>query len=177
MNYRTKSTNIIISGLMIAIGLIIPTIFHAAGLGGKIFLPMHIPVLLGGFLLPPVYALLVGMVTPIISSLLTGMPPVFPMAIIMMFELGIYGLVASFFYRRLRIPLIVSLILSMIAGRVMAGLVVYILSLAFSIETLGNPIMFIKAGTILAIPGIIIQIILIPVLMYAINKYTTINLD
>lgn len=177
MNYRTKSTNIIISGLMIAIGLIIPTIFHAAGLGGKIFLPMHIPVLLGGFLLPPVYALLVGMVTPIISSLLTGMPPVFPMAIIMMFELGIYGLVASFFYRRLRIPLIVSLIFSMIAGRVMAGLVVYILSLAFSIETLGNPIMFIKAGTILAIPGIIIQIILIPVLMYAINKYTTINLD
>lgn len=177
MNYRTKTTNVVIAGLLIAIGLIIPAIFHSAGLGGKIFLPMHIPVLLGGFLLPPVYALLVGMVTPIISSVLTGMPPVFPMAIIMMFELGIYGLVASFLYRKLRIPLIISLIFSMAAGRVMVGLVVYILTLAFGIETLGDPIIFVKAGAILAVPGIIIQIVLIPVLMFAINKYTTINLD
>ena len=164
MNYRTKSINIIISGLLIAIGLIIPAIFHSAGIAGKVFLPMHIPVLLGGFLLPPIYALLVGMVTPIISSILTGMPPVFPMALIMMFELGIYGLAASFIF-------------SMLAGRVMAGLVVYILSLAFGIKTLGEPIMFVKTGAVLAIPGILIQVVLIPVLMYAINKYTTINLD
>nr|WP_300003058.1 ECF transporter S component [Tissierella sp.] len=177
MNYRTNTTNIVIAGLMIALGLIIPTIFHAAGMGGKVFLPMHIPVLLAGFLLPPIYALLVGMATPIISSLLTGMPPIFPMAIIMMFELGTYAIIASFLYRKLRIPLIISLILSMISGRAMAGLVVYILTLAFSVQGLGDPIIFLKAGAILAIPGIIIQIILIPILMHGINRYTTINLD
>lgn len=177
MNYRTKTTNIVIAGLLVAIGVIIPSIFHTVGIAGKVFLPMHIPVLLGGFLLSPMYALLVGMVTPILNSVLTGMPPIFPMALIMMFELGIYGLVASFLYRKLKIPLIISLILSMISGRIVLGLAVFVLATGFGLEVLGDPIMFVKTGAVLAIPGIIIQIILIPVLMYGVNKYTTINLD
>lgn len=176
MNYRTKTTNIVISGLLIAIGVIIPSIFHSVGIAGNIFLPMHVPVLLGGFLLSPIYAFLVGILTPLLNSLLTGMPPLFPMAIIMVFELGIYGLVASYLYRKLKVPVIISLILSMIVGRLVSGAVVYILALSFSTVKM-DPLLFVKGGIITGLPGIIIQIVLIPILMHAINRYTTINLD
>ena len=176
MNYRTSTTNIVMSGLLIAIGVIVPSIFHTAGIAGNIFLPMHIPVLLGGFLLSPIYALLVGMLTPILNNLLTGMPPLFPMTLIMVFELGVYGFVASYLYKRLRVPVILSLLISMIVGRIVSGVVVYILTMAFSTVKM-DPLLFVKGGVITGIPGIIIQIVLIPMLMHAINRYTTINLD
>ncbi|OLS03650.1 ECF transporter S component [Tissierella creatinophila] len=176
MNYRTKTTNIVISGLLIAIGVIVPSIFHTTGIAGDIFLPMHIPVLIGGFLLSPIYAFLVGILTPLSNSLLTGMPPLFPIAIIMVFELGIYGVLASYLYRKLRVPVIISLIFSMIVGRIVAGAVVYVLTIAFSTVKM-DPLLFVRGGIITGIPGIIIQIILIPILIHGINKYTTINLD
>lgn len=175
MNNRTNTKNIVLAGLLIAIGLIVPSIFHTTGINGRVFLPMHIPVLLGGFLLSPLYALLVGMITPLVNSLLTGMPPLFPTAIIMMFELGAYGLIASYVYRKFKMPLIISLILSMVAGRLVASLVTYIFVLAFSLKI--DPIFILTGGVIFALPGIIIQIILIPVLMHGIEKYTTVNLD
>lgn len=175
MNYRTNTTNLVIGGLLLAIGVIVPSIFHATGIPGNVFSPMHIPVLLGGFLLPPVYALLLGMITPFINSLLTGMPPMFPMVVIMTFELGVYGFVASVLYRKLRVPVLISLVISMIIGRIVAGGVVYALVVFFSQKM--DPVLFVQGAVITGLPGIAIQIILIPILMHAINRYTTINLD
>ena len=147
-----------------------------SGIAGNIFLPMHIPVLLGGFLLTPIYALLVGMLTPILNSLLTGMPVLFPIAIIMVFELGVYGLAASYFYRKFKMPVILSLILSMMLGRLVAGVLVYILAMAFSTVQM-KALPFIQGAITLGLPGIIIQIILIPVIIYAINRYKIIDLN
>lgn len=175
MNYRTKTTNVVMGGLLLAIGVIIPSIFHTTGIDGRIFLPMHIPVLLGGFLLPPMYAILLGLLTPILNNLLTGMPVLFPMVVIMIFELGVYGLVASVLYRKLRIHILVSLIISMIFGRIAAGGIVYILVVFFGQKM--DPLLFVQGAIVTGLPGIIIQIILIPILMHAINRYTTINLD
>lgn len=175
MNYRNKTTNLVISGLLLAIGVIIPSIFHATGIDGRVFLPMHVSVLFGGFLLPPMYAFLLGILTPILNNLITGMPILFPTAIIMIFELGVYGLVASYLYRKLKMPLIISLIISMIFGRIVAGGVVYVLVALFGQEM--DPVFFIKTAVLVGLPGIIIQIFLVPILMLAINKYTTINLD
>ena len=175
MYQRDKTRRLVIAGLLLAIGIIIPMIFHSTGIAGTVFLPMHIPVLIGGFLLPPYLALLLGMLTPLINSLVTGMPQLFPMAIIMSFELGIYGFVASLMYRKLNIPSIMSLIVSMIVGRIMAGLVVFILATFFAVQL--DPILFIIGGVTTGIPGIIIQIILIHSLIHWIVKYTTINLD
>lgn len=175
MYQRDKTKKLVIAGLLLALGIIIPMIFHSTGIAGTVFLPMHIPVLIGGFLLPPYLALLLGILTPLINSLITGMPPLFPMAIIMIFELGIYGLVASLLYRNLEIPSIISLIVSMIAGRIMAGLVVFILASLFGLQM--DPILFLIGGVTTGLPGIIIQIILIPSLIHGIVKYTTINLD
>lgn len=172
---RSKTMNLVISGLLLAIGILIPSIFHGAGISGRIFLPMHIPVLLGGFLLPPMYAILLGILTPILNNLVTGMPPVFPMMVIMIFELAAYGLVASLTYRKFKLPMLVSLIISMLVGRLVVGGVVYGLVVLFAQKM--DPIVFVQGGIVTGLPGIIIQIVLIPLLMLSINKYTTINWD
>jgi hypothetical protein len=134
---------------------------------------MHIPVLIGGFLLSPKLALLLGIITPVLSGMLTGMPVMFPMAVIMAFELGIYGLAASLAVRKFNLSVIPSLIVSMIAGRIAAGLTVAILVELFGVKM--NPLIYIKGAIITGIPGIIIQLIFIPALVYAIKSYVKIK--
>lgn len=172
---RSKTMNLVISGLLLAIGILVPSIFHGIGISGRIFLPMHIPVLLGGFLLPPMHAILLGILTPILNNLVTGMPPVFPMMVIMIFELAAYGLVASLTYRKFKLPILVSLISSMLVGRLVVGGVVYGLVVLFAQKM--DPILFVQGGIVTGLPGIIIQIVVVPLLMLSINKYTTINWD
>lgn len=180
MYRRSYGKRIVIAGLLLAIGVIVPYIFHMSSISGTVFLPMHIPVLLGGFLLPPHLALMLGMLTPLINSLVTGMPPLFPIAIIMIVELGFYGLIASLLYRKLGVPSIVSLIISMLVGRVMAGVVVFMLAIFFSgnlAPVFLDPITFIVGSATTGLPGIIIQLVLVPTLVYSIMRYTTIDLD
>lgn len=175
MYRRNNTKKLVIGGLLLGLGIIIPMLFHFTGTPGNVFLPMHIPVLIGGFLLPPVLALVLGILTPFLSSIITGMPELFPMAVIMIFELGIYGLVASITYRKLNLPSIISLIISMLAGRLMAAFVVFILATFFALPR--DPMVFIIGAITGGLPGIIIQIILVPSLIHSIVKYTTINLD
>ena len=164
-----KTKEIVLSGLLLASGIILPMIFHMFSLTGPIALPMHIPVLIGGFLLSPPLALLLGITTPIISGLLTGMPVMFPMAIIMALELGIYGLTASLAARKFKLSIFPALIISMIAGRIAAGLTVALLVQFFGLKM--NPLIFIQGAIITGIPGIIIQLIFIPALIHAIKSY------
>lgn len=174
-NNRINSKKIVIAGLLLAIGIILPSIFHTTGIPGTIFLPMHIGVLLGGFLLPPSLAFLLGALTPILNNLVTGMPVLFPMVLIMTFELGVYGFIASVMYRKLHASIPLSLIVSMIIGRLTAGVIVFLLVILFTVQM--DPIIFVKTAVLTGMPGIIIQLILVPTLIYALNKYTTINLD
>ncbi len=169
MNKKITTKELVLSGLLLASGIIIPMIFHMFGMTGPIALPMHIPVLIGGFLLPPQLALILGITTPLISGVLTGMPVMFPMAVIMAFELGAYGLTASLSTRKFNLPIIPSLIISMIAGRIVAGLTVAALVQLFGVKM--NPLLYIKGAIISGIPGIIIQLVFIPALIYAIRGY------
>lgn len=167
MNNKTRE--IVLGGLLLASGILLPMVFHMFGTTGPVALPMHIPVLIGGFLLSPILALTLGIITPIISGLLTGMPVMFPMSIIMACELGTYGLVASLATRKLKLTPILALIISMIFGRISAALSVAVLVQLFGIKM--KPIVYIKGAIITGIPGIIIQLIIIPSLIYAINAY------
>ncbi|WMM23716.1 ECF transporter S component [Tissierella sp. MB52-C2] len=171
--YHTKK--IVIGGTLLALGIIMVNTFHSTGIPGNIFLPMHIPIFLGGLLLPPYLALILGMVMPLCNTIISGMPSLFPMAIIMVFELGTYGLIASILYRKMKMPAVISLIISMICGRIIAGLAVFLLSIFFAVKL--NPVTFVIGGITTGIPGIIIQLVLIPSLIYAIKRYTTIDLD
>ena len=158
-----------LAGLFIAFGLVLPMMFHVVGLGST-FLPMHIPVLLAGFVLEVPFAAAVGAMTPFLSSIFTGMPPTFPVMPYMVFELAVYGTMTSILYRKMRLNVYISLILGMISGRIMAGIVVWILAKFFATQ-LPGPVAFITGSIVTGLPGIIIQLVFIPPLVMLLQKY------
>lgn len=166
---KINTLELVTSSLLLATGVVLPMMFHVFGMTGPIALPMHIPVLIGGFLLCPQLALALGAATPIVSGLLTGMPVMFPMAVIMAFELGTYGFTAALITRKFKIHDVLTLIVSMISGRVMAGLTVASLVQLFGVKM--NPLLYVKGAVLTGIPGIIIQIIFIPAIVFAVRKY------
>ena len=160
-----KTRDLVNAGLLIAVGILIPTVFHFAGINGAIFLPMHIPVLISGFILGPTLGSIIGLVTPFLNHILTGMPPT-PIVWIMLVELTVYGLLSGLTFKKMNIKLMPSLIISMIGGRIGAVFTLLALQKAFNIP-MPNIRSYIYGITITAIPGIIIQIIFIPLLMKA----------
>lgn len=109
-----------------------------------------------------------GVVTPLLSSVITGMPPIFPTAIAMMFELAAYGALTGFIYRKLNLNLYLSLIISMLGGRVVSGIASMILYGVAGSEY-GLQI-FLTGAFVTALPGIILQIVVVPVLVMALEK-------
>ena len=160
-----KTKDLVKAGLLLAIGIILPTVFHMTGINGAVFLPMHIPVIISGFILGPMLGSIIGFITPFINHSLTGMPPT-PVLWIMMVELTVYGLLSGLLYRKVKVNLMLSLIISMIGGRISAALTLLILANGFGI-TMPPIKAYIYGMTLTAIPGIIIQIVLIPILMKA----------
>ena len=163
MNQKTIGTKqLILSGLFIAFGIILPMCFHVFNMGGSICLPMHIPGVISGFLLGPICGAIVGVITPILSSFLTGMPPVLPTMPIMALELCGYGIVSGILFSKTN-KIYISLILAMIVGRIFALFGAFLASLTFAPDI--NPIMYIVTGVTTAVPGMIIQLIFIPILV------------
>lgn len=167
---RKSTRNLVLAGLFIALGYTLPYLTGNIPNIGRKLLPMHIPVILAGYVIGGPTAMVVGFIVPILKSLLTSMPLMFPHAIAMAFELATYGLVAGLLYRALprkKINILVSLIGAMIAGRLVWGLVSFVLygiqGSQFSLE------IFLGGALLNAIPGIIIQIILIPILVGALE--------
>lgn len=167
MKFKTK--NLVTAGLLLALGIILPTIVHMSGINGAMFLPMHIPVLIAGLTLGSTYGLIVGVLLPIINHLLTGMPPI-PNYWIMIVELALYGLVSGFLYNKTKKNLWLSLIISMIVGRIGGALMVLILGRGFGIKAIPPLGGYLKVITLTALPGIIIQLILIPMIVKAYEK-------
>ncbi len=160
---------ITLSAIFIAIAIVLPIAFHALGLGST-FLPLHIPVLIAGFIVGPIYGLIVGVVSPLLSGLITGMPPFAPpYAVVMAFELGAYGFLAGLFYQKLKMNEWVSLILSMAGGRIVYGFVAFLLMSVLGIFKF-DPIAYVTTGIVTAWPGMIIQLVLIPTLVFALRK-------
>ena len=138
---------------------------------GKALAPMHIPVLLCGFLCGPLYGLAVGACAPILRSLTIGMPPIFPKGIAMALELAVYGLMTGLLYKlfpKKPVYIYISLFISMICGRLVWGAARFALA-GFSATAF--PLSAFIAGAITdAIPGIIVQIVVIPVVMIAVES-------
>ena len=167
-----KSTrNLVLAGLFIAIGLILPFLTGQIPEIGNKLLPMHIPVLIAGFVLGWKYGLVVGLIVPVLRSALFTMPPMFPTAVAMSFELAAYGCLTGLLYDAFpkRTGYIyAALILSMLGGRVVWGIVSLILY-GFG-ETAFTWKMFVAGGFVNALPGIIIQIIIIPIIIMALKR-------
>lgn len=138
---------------------------------GSALCPMHIPVLLAGFLCGPWWALAVGAVAPLLRFALFGMPPLFPTGAAMCFELAAYGLISGVLYRKLpkrAVNVYLALIAAMLAGRVVWGIVMVVLmGLKGSAFTWAA---FVAGAFVNAVPGIIVHIILIPIIVLALRK-------
>ena len=147
--------------VLIAAGVLLPMVFHAAGAAGSIFLPMHIPVLISGLLLGPAAGSLVGILTPVCSALLTGMPPLFPALPVIIPELAVYGGVSGTLRRHC--GLFPALIAAMLTGRLVAGMMVWLLSLFVALPW--APWAYLAAMVAKGIPGMIVQLLFVPLLV------------
>lgn len=157
------------SALYLALAVLLPIGFHAFGMGGRVFLPMHIPVLLAGFLVGPQAGILVGLLAPGLSHLLTGMPPTYAVPL-MSLELPMYGLVAGLAYRRLRLNLYLSLIVAMLVGRLMFGLGLFVLGMFMDLPYTAA-VFFSTGGAVWSgLPGIIAQIVIVPLIVAAVRR-------
>lgn len=157
MSYTRKLINV---AMFIALGVTLPLAFHFFGGVGSVFLPMHIPVLMAGLLLGVKSGLAAGILTPIISSFATGMPPVMPFLPIITVELGVYGVVSGYLYRQCKLPLVWSLIGAMLAGRLLATLVVAGMVMVLAIKL--KPLTYIIGAISTGLPGIVIQLLFVP---------------
>lgn len=166
---------LIYTSLFIAVAIILAQIVKILPLGssGAILLPLHIPILLCGFVCGRRYGFLAGMLTPFVAFLISGMPVIFPIGLSMMFELATYGFVAGYTYKKLKLNSYICLLVSMLAGRVVFGIVAAILY-GFANFDFGLQ-MFIQAAFIIALPGILIQLIVVVPLVKAFEKIVTPN--
>ena len=175
MKHKTSKQRIydlILAALCMALGIVLPFFTGQIPQIGGMLLPMHLPVLLCGLLCGWQYGGLVGFVLPLLRYAMFGMPPIFPTGIAMAFELAAYGIIAGYLYNHSRwqcvISLYRSLIAAMIGGRIVWGVVRVLLT-----GVSGEPFtwqLFLSGAFLTAIPGIILQLVFIPVLMVALDR-------
>lgn len=173
MKSRSKHLiNLLLSAMFIAIGIVLPFFTGQIQQVGKMLLPMHLPVFLCGLICGWPYGLAVGAILPVMRSFLFSAPVMYPSAIAMSFELATYGFVAGFLFSNARWQCVKSLyrciITAMLAGRLVWGVVMLLLS-----GVAGNTFTFtsfVATAFAQALPGIILQLLLIPGIMLALDK-------
>lgn len=163
----TNTARLTGSALCMALGIVFPMIFHVFG-AGPTFLPMHIPVLLCGLLFGWQYGAVCGVIVPLLSSICTGMPPIFPTAVVMVFELCAYGILSGLFYQKLRWNVYPALLCAMLGGRVVSGLASAVF---YGVAGKAYGFMaFVSGAFVTALPGIAIQIVFLPVIVMALGR-------
>ena len=162
------------AALFLALGLVLPFVTGQIPEIGSMLCPMHLPVMLCGLLCGPYYGALVGAICPVLRSLMFGMPPMYPGAIAMAFELCTYGLVIGLVYRMFKkkntAAVYCALLVAMVLGRIVWGIARYVMMAikggSFTMAA------FISGAITTAIPGIILQLVLIPLIMYLLKNRT-----
>ena len=171
---KNKTQRLVVAALCLALGLLLPQVFHVIPVAntGNVFLPMHIPVILCGYFVGAGYGALVGAICPLLSFLFTGMPNAARLPF-MIVELMAYGAASGLAYQLLTkmnktLRIYLTLIITMICGRV-----AYFMGLVVAVYILGMKelsVMAVISAFVLGLPGIVIQIIIIPVIIFSIDK-------
>lgn len=177
MKNHKNILKLVLSALFLALGYVMPFLTGQVPEIGSMLCPMHIPVLLCGFFCGWQWGLAVGFVTPLMRSTILSAPPMFPKAICMAFELATYGAIAGLLYKKLprkKINVYLSLFGAMIVGRIVWGI-----AMAICLGATGSAFTFsaFVAGAFTnALPGIAVQIVLIPVLVMLLDNPKIIDL-
>lgn len=167
MTNKSNNKKIVISAIFLSLGIALPFFTGQIKEIGDTLLPMHIPVMLCGIICGAKYGLLVGFILPLLRSVTVGMPPIYPNAVWMSAELATYGFVIGLLYfsseKKQIWWLYCSLIVSMICGRIIWGITkAFLLGVSGKIFTFEA---FITGGIIDSLPGIILQLVVIPVII------------
>lgn len=176
---NTTVKKLVLAAMFLALGLVLPFVTGQIPEIGQMLLPMHIPVMLCGFVCGWQYGLTVGFITPVLRSLLFGQPVIFPMAFAMAFELAAYGIVCGLLYKFLpkkKWIFYPELFISMIAGRIVYAFVMTILSGVTSSVKFGL-LVWITTSLPSAVPGLILQIVLIPAIMIILQSAKLIPIE
>jgi len=171
MNNKKSLLKLVLAALFLALAYVLPFLTGQIPEIGSMLCPLHIPVLLCGFICGWPWGLAVGFIAPLFRSVTLGMPPLFPTAVCMAFELAAYGAIAGWMHQKLppRRPYIyVSLLTAMLLGRLVWGGAMFV---CLGITGGGFTFAAFLAGAFVnAIPGILVQILLIPVLVMALDR-------
>ena len=170
MGKTTKKLTL--SAMFLAIGMVLPFLTGQIPQVGNMMLPMHIPVLLCGLICGWQYGAVLGFVLPLLRYLIFGMPVLFPTGTAMAFELMTYGLVIGLVYTLSRWKCIISLYRALIAAMI-AGRIVWAAAQMILLGVSGGAFtmkIFLAGAFFNAVPGIIIQLILIPTVMIALGR-------
>lgn len=169
---KSSVLRLVYAALCLALCMILPILTMNIPSIGQALSPMHLPVIICGFICGPWYGLVVGVISPILRSLIFGMPPLMPVAVAMAFELAAYGLVSGILYHIMKkniTNIYINLVITMIIGRIIGGTANSIVlgvmgkgALTFS--------SFITAYFVGTLPGIAAQLILIPIIVFALQK-------
>lgn len=171
MKRRTDIKKLTLSAMFLALAFVMPFLTGQIPQIGAMLCPMHIPVLLCGFFCGGPWGLAIGFVAPILRSFILGMPPMFPKAICMAFELATYGFVAGVLHNRLpkkKGYVYMSLLCAMVLGRIVWGIVMFT-CMGFDASAFGFTA-FVSGAVTTAIPGIILQIMIIPIVVISLEK-------
>lgn len=178
---KTWKTKTVAAVLAVIAAVTLPQLFHLMGmvsdLGsalGETFLPMHLAIFLVGYFAGPWAGLAAGIISPAVSFGLTtalGSPmPALPMLPYMMVELGVYGLTTGLFAQyltKVKLPAILTLLIAQIAGRAVRALALVIGVLGFGF---GPKIAVIWSSLLVGLPGLILQWVLIPLILFWVEK-------
>lgn len=169
---QNRILKLVLSALFLAIGFVLPFLTGQIPEVGARLLPLHLPALICGFVCGWPWGLAVGFLLPLLRSLLFGMPPMAPTALAMAFEMGAYGAAAGLLYQKLpRKPLnvYVSLVVALLAGRMVWGLASIPIYAAFT-EGAFALAAFWTGGFVNAWPGIVLQVVLVPAIVFALER-------
>ncbi len=173
---KIKSRELVMSSVCMAFCLVLPFLTGQIPEIGSALSPMHIPVLLCGFICGWQYGLVVGLIAPLLRFFLFGMPPLFPTGVAMAFELATYGAVTGLLYKKVHNKIshtYIVLIIAMLTGRIVWGTVMLILS--GITQTLFTWKMFAAGAFVTALPGIMCHILIIPPIVLALKKAGFVN--
>lgn len=175
MKKRNSALKLVLGALFLALALVLPFLTGQIPEIGSMLCPMHLPVLLAGFVCGGPIAAVVGFTAPLLRFLMFGMPPIYPVGLSMAFELLTYGLISGVLYngvfkKKNALSVYASLLIAMIAGRVVWGVVRLILAGIGGEAGSFTFAAFISGAVTTAVPGIIVQLILIPIIVLALKK-------
>ena len=175
MKKSNQIFNMVLAALFLAMAYVLPFFTGQVPQIGSMLCPMHIPVLLCGFICGWPWGLAVGVIAPLLRSATLGMPPMFPTAVCMAFELATYGAISGVMYKILpksKLSVYISLLIAMVTGRLVWGVAMFAY-LGLTGGSFGFTA-FLAGAVTNAIPGIILQIVLVPIIVIVLEhiKYS-----